>query len=58
MLLSDMSADENYRLLQEIEANRAFILTAYLQNPQLLEQAEDRIKLLLQAPEENQKGNG
>ena len=53
-----MTADENYRLLQEIEANRAFILAAYMQNPQLLEQAEDRIKLLLQAPEENQKGNG
>ena len=46
-----MTAEENYRLLQEIEANRAFILAAYLQNPQLLEQAEDRIKLLLQAPE-------
>lgn len=43
-----MTADENYRLLQEIDANRAFILTVYLQNPQLLAQAEERIKLLLQ----------
>jgi len=47
-----MSAEENYRLLQEIDANRVFILTAYLQNPQLLEQAEDRIKLWLR-PLEN-----
>jgi len=46
-----MTAEENYRLLQEIEANRAFILTAYLQNPALLEQAEERIRLLLQPSE-------
>ena len=41
-----MTADQNYRLLQEIEANRKFILMAYLQNPKLLEQAEARIKQL------------
>ena len=33
-----MTAEQNYRLLQEIEANRKFILLAYLQNPKLLVQ--------------------
>ena len=35
-----MTAEQNYRLLQEIDANRKFILMAYLQNPKLLELAE------------------
>ena len=33
-----MTAEQNYRLLQEIEANRKFILLAYQQNPKLLVQ--------------------
>jgi hypothetical protein len=35
-----MTAEQNYRLLQEIDANRRFLLMAYLQNPKLLELAE------------------
>ena len=38
-----MTAEQNYRLLQEIDANRKFILMAYLQNPKLLELAEARM---------------
>ena len=54
-----MTAEQNYSLLQEIEENRIFILTAYLQNPKLLEQAEERIKQLLQLPEElSKEGQG
>ena len=45
-----MTAEQNYRLLQEIENNRKFILMAYLQNPKLLEQAEERIKRLFDMP--------
>jgi hypothetical protein len=42
-----MSAESNLRLLREIEANRAFILAAYQQNPDLLARAEPRIRQLL-----------
>lgn len=42
------TAEQNYRLLQEIEANRRFLLIAYRQNPQLLERAEVRIRELLE----------
>lgn len=38
------TAEQNYRLLQEIDANRRFMLMAYQQNPKLLEQAEARIR--------------
>jgi MSHA pilin protein MshD len=40
------TAEQNYRLLQEIEANRRFLLMAYQQNPKLLESAEARIRQL------------
>jgi len=40
------TAEQNYQLLQEIEANRRFLLMAYEQNPKLLESAEPRIKQL------------
>jgi len=40
------TAEQNYRLLQEIEANRRFLLTVYEQNPKLLENAELRIQQL------------
>lgn len=40
-------AEQNYRLLLDIEANRQFLLAAYRQNPHLLENAEDRIKEIL-----------
>lgn len=39
-----MTAEENYRLLCEIEANRAMLLQAYRQNPHLLLHAEERIR--------------
>ncbi len=39
-----MTAEQNYRLLQEIDANRQFLLAVYKQNPKLLEHAEPRIR--------------
>lgn len=44
-----MTPEQNYRLLEEIEANREFLLTAYLQNPHLLKCADARIKQMLAA---------
>lgn len=41
-----MTGEQNYRLLEEIEANRNFILMAYRQNPRLLASAEDGIRRL------------
>jgi hypothetical protein len=46
-VLVGMNAESNLRLLREIEANRAFILAAYQQNPDLLARAEPRIRQLL-----------
>ena len=45
-----MTAEQNYRLLLEIEANRNFILMAYRQNPALLARAEPRIRQLFDLP--------
>lgn len=45
-----MTAEENYRLLQEIQANRDFLLLAYRQNPELLRHAEPGIRLLFGLP--------
>lgn len=42
------TAEQNYRLLQEIEANRRFLLMAYQQNPELLERADSRIKQMFE----------
>jgi hypothetical protein len=42
------AAEKNLLLLQEIEANRLFLLMAYQQNPKLLEHVEPRIKLLFE----------
>jgi len=42
-----MTANENLRLLEEIQANRAFILAAYSQNAELLQRADERIRALL-----------
>lgn len=49
-----MTAEENYRLLQEIQANRDFLLLAYRQNPELLRHAESGIRLLFGLPENEQ----
>ncbi len=45
-----MTADDNLRLIREIEANRAFLLAAYQQNPKLLARAEPRIRDLFEPP--------
>lgn len=44
-----MNAQQNYRLLQEIDANRRFLLQAYRDNPDLLARAEPGIRRLLDA---------
>jgi hypothetical protein len=43
-----MNAEENYQLMQQIEANRRFLLLACQQNPELLARAEPRIRQLLE----------
>jgi len=43
-----MTAEQNYQLLQEIDANREFLLLAYLQNPALLRLADPEIRRLLE----------
>ncbi|CAG0934102.1 MAG: hypothetical protein EFKGCFLK_01118 [Rhodocyclaceae bacterium] len=50
------SAEANYRLLQEIQANRDFLLLAYRQNPELLKRAEPDIRLLFGLPEHDEAG--
>jgi len=40
-------AEHNFRLLQEIEENRRFLLQIYVQNPELLKTADARIRPLL-----------
>lgn len=55
------TAEQNYRLLQEIDANRRFLLMAYQQNPKLLERAEPRVRQLFETiasrgPEELRAG--
>lgn len=42
-----MTGEENLLLIREIEANRAFLLMAYDQNPALAARAEPRIRALL-----------
>jgi hypothetical protein len=49
-----LSGEENYKLLQEIQANRDFILQAYRQNPGLLKHAEPRIRQLVERMEEDE----
>lgn len=44
-----MNAQQNYRLLQEIDANRRFLLQAYRDNPELLARAEPGLRHLLEA---------
>lgn len=43
-----MTGEQSLRLLREIEANRAFLLAAYAQNPDLLRIAEPRIRQLFE----------
>lgn len=44
------TAEQNYRLFQEIEASRMFLLMACQQNPKLLEHADARIRLMFEVP--------
>lgn len=44
------TSEQNYLLLQEIDANRRFLLMAYQQNPKLLKNAEARIKQIFNEP--------
>ena len=44
-----MTAEQNYRLLQEIDANRRFLLLALQSNPKLLARAEERVRQALLA---------
>lgn len=44
------TAEQNFLLLQEIEANRRFLLMAYQKNLKLLKNAEARIKQLFDNP--------
>lgn len=53
-----MTAEENYRLLCEIEANRAMLLQAYRQNPRLLAHAEERIRLVFNSDVDGQPLTG
>jgi len=41
-----VNGEQNLRLIREIEANRAFMLAVYRQNPALLEKAETRVREL------------
>lgn len=45
-----MTADENFRLIQEIDATRCFLLMAYRSNPHLIERADARTRILLGFP--------
>ena len=46
----ELTPEENLRLLEEIEANRAFILLAYQSNPELLKVADPQIRRLFENP--------
>ena len=46
----ELTPEENLRLLEEIEANRAFILLAYQSNPELLKVADPQIRRLSENP--------
>ena len=48
MAALELMPQENLRLLQEIEANRAFILLAYQSNPALLKRADPEIRRLFE----------
>ena len=43
------TAEQNYRLLQEIDSNREFMMLVYRQNPMLLARAELRIRQMFEA---------
>lgn len=56
----ELTPEQNLRLLEEIDANRAFILLAYQSDPALLELADPEIKRLFDprdpAPAQDEEG--
>lgn len=44
----DLTAAQNLRLFEELEANRAFVLLAYRSNPSMLAWADPEIKRLFE----------
>lgn len=58
MATVELTAEENLLLLQEIEANRAFILLAYQSDPALLERADPEIRRLFQDVHESKPVDG
>jgi hypothetical protein len=53
-----VNGEQNLRLIREIEANRAFMLAIYRQNPALLEKAEPRVRELFAPAEAETKAAG
>ncbi len=47
----ELTPEQNLQLLQEIEANREFILLAYASNPDLLAKADPEIKRIFEVNE-------
>jgi hypothetical protein len=54
----ELTPEENLRLLQEIEANRAFILLAYQADPALLKVADPEIRRLFENVHEATRETG
>ena len=54
----ELTPEENLRLLQEIEANRAFILLAYQSDPELLKRADPEIRRLFENVDEAKRETG
>ena len=46
MSIVELTPEENLRLLQELEVNRAFVLLAYQSDPALQERADPEIRRL------------
>lgn len=54
----ELTPQENLLLLQEIEANRAFILLAYRSNPALLKRADPEIRRLFEIDHQQTRAAG
>ena len=54
----ELTAEENLQLLQEIEANRAFILLAYRSDSVLLRMADPQIRRLFENVPESTRETG
>jgi hypothetical protein len=58
MVKVELTPEENLLLLQEIEANRAFILLAYQSDPALLKLADPQIRRLFEDVDEPTRETG